>query len=93
MKKIELAIKTTYTSSISVVVTTHQNSTCSLLTSAKLSIGYLVVGITRELDKKPSLHCSSIYINILWSVLQQYLPALISMHCPHVLLLIYICFP
>ena len=27
-----------------------------MLTSAKLSVGYLVVGITRELDKKPSLH-------------------------------------
>ena len=46
-----------------VVTTTHQNSTCSLLTPAKLSIGYLVVGITRELDKEPLLHCSSIYIN------------------------------
>jgi len=30
-------------------------------------------GITRELDKEPSLHCSSIYINYMWSVLQQYL--------------------
>ena len=30
-------------------------------------------GITRELDKKPSLHCSSIYINTRWSVLQQYI--------------------
>ena len=29
-------------------------------------------GITRELDKEPSLHCSSIYINYMWSVLQQY---------------------
>ena len=46
-----------------VVATTYQNGTCSLLTSAKLSIGYLVVGITRELNKEPSLHCSSIYIN------------------------------
>jgi len=72
-----------------VVATTHQNGTCSLLTSAKLSVGYLVVGITRELDKEPSLYCFSIYINTTWSVLQQYLPALMSMHCPHVLLLIY----
>ena len=40
----------------SVVVTTHRNGTRSLLTSAKLSIGYLVVGITRELDKEPSLY-------------------------------------
>ena len=46
-----------------VVATTRCNSTCDMLTSAKLSVGYLVVGITRELDKEPSLHCSSIYIN------------------------------
>ena len=38
-----------------VIATTRRNGTCSLLTSAKLSIGYLVVGITRELDKEPSL--------------------------------------
>jgi len=55
-----------------VVATTRWNGTHSLLTSAKLSVGYLVVGITRELDKKPSLHCSSIYINYIWSMLQQY---------------------
>jgi len=48
---------------ISVVATTCQNSTCDMLTSTKLLDGYLVVGITRELDKEPSLHCSSIYIN------------------------------
>ena len=29
-----------------VIATTRQNGTCSLLTSAKLSVGYLVVGIT-----------------------------------------------
>ena len=29
-------------------------------------------GITRELDKEPLLHCSSIYIIYMWSVLQQY---------------------
>ena len=56
---------------IIVVVTTCWNSTCSMLTSAKLSIGYLVVGITRELDKKPSLYCYPIYINYMWSMLQQ----------------------
>ena len=56
-----------------VVATTRWNGTCSMLTSAKLSIGYLVVGITRELDKEPLLHCSSIYINYMWSILQQYL--------------------
>ena len=37
-------------------------------------MGYQVKsgGITRELDKEPSLHCSSIYISYMWSVLQQY---------------------
>ena len=70
-----------------VVATTHWNGTCSMLTSAKLSVGYLVVGITRELDKEPSLHYSSIYINTMWFILQQYLPALMSIHHPHVLLL------
>ena len=39
-----------------VVATTRRNGTHSLLTSAKLSVDYLVVGITRELDKEPSLH-------------------------------------
>ena len=73
----------------SIVATTCRNGTCSMLTSAKLTEGYLVVGITRELNKEPSLHCSSIYINTMWSMLQQYLPALISIHCPHVLLLIH----
>jgi len=58
---------------LDVVATTRRNGTHSLLTSAKLSVGYLVVGITRELNKKPLLHCSSIYINYMWSVLQQYL--------------------
>ena len=54
-----------------VVATTRQNGTCSLLTLAKLSVGYLVVGITRELDKEPLLHYYSIYISYKWSVLQQ----------------------
>jgi len=76
-----------------IVATTRQNSTRSMLTSAKLLVSYLVVGITRELDKEPSLHCSSIYINTSWSVLQQYYPALMSIHHPHVLLLIHMCFP
>ena len=39
-----------------VIATTRQNSTRSLLTSAKLLTDYLVVGITRELDKEPSLY-------------------------------------
>ena len=56
---------------ISVVATTCRNSTRSMLTSAKLTEGYLVVGITRELNKEPLLHCSSIYINTKWSMLQQ----------------------
>jgi len=55
-----------------VVATTHRNGTRSLLTSAKLSIGYLVMGIIKELDKEPLLHYSSIYINTSWSMLQQY---------------------
>ena len=54
-----------------VVATTRQNDTCSMLTSAKLTEGYLVVEITKELDKEPSLHCYPIYINYMWSVLQQ----------------------
>ena len=72
-----------------VVATTRWNSTRSLLTSAKLIEGYLVVEITRELNKEPLLHCSSIYINTMWSMLQQYLLALMSIPLPHVLLLIY----
>ena len=45
-----------YPISSSVVATTCQNGTCDMLTSAKLSVGYLVVGITRELDKEPLLY-------------------------------------
>jgi len=56
---------------ISIVATTHWNGTCDILTSAKLSVGYLIVGITRELNKEPSLHCYPIYISYKWSVLQQ----------------------
>ena len=48
---------------LSIVAITRWNSTCSMLTSAKLSEGYLVVRITRELDKEPSLHCYPIYIS------------------------------
>jgi len=68
----------------SIVATTRHNGTCDMLTSAKLSDGYLVVGIIRELDKEPSLYCSSIYINYRWSMLQQYLLALMFMPLPHV---------
>ena len=42
--------------SANVVATTRWNGTCSLLTSAKLSVGYLVLGITRELDKESLLN-------------------------------------
>ena len=55
-------------------------------------VGYQVMngGITRELDKEPSLHCSSIYINTKWSVLQQCV-SLMSIHhastsCPLLIL-------
>jgi len=57
----------------SVVATTRRNGTRSMLTSAKLTEGYLVVGFTRELDKEPSLYSSTIYTHGSWSVLQQYL--------------------
>jgi len=44
------------------------------------------VGITRELDKEPSLHCSFIYITYKWSMLQQcvYLMSIhhASISCP-----------
>ena len=38
-------------------------------------MGYQVKsgGITGELNKEPSLHCSFIYITYMWSMLQQYL--------------------
>ena len=55
-----------------VVATTRWNGTRSLITSAKLTEGYLVVGITKELDKEPLLHCYPIYISYKWSMLQQY---------------------
>ena len=68
LKPLELGKRITL---VFVVATTRQNGTYSMLTSAKLSVDYLVVGITRELNKEPLLHCSSIYINTMWSVLQQ----------------------
>ena len=51
-------------------------------------MGYQVKsgGIIRELDKEPLLHCSSIYINTMWSMLQQcvYLMSIhhASISCP-----------
>ena len=67
-----------------VVATTRQNGTCNMLTSAKLSVGYLVVGITRELDKEPSLYYP-LYIYMAPSLCYNniYL-ALKSMPLPHV---------
>ena len=65
---------------ISVVATTRHSRTNDLTTSKALSrLSSNEWGITRELDKKPSLHCSSIYINYMWSVLQQYV-YLMSIH-------------
>jgi len=76
-----------------VVATTRQNSTRDMLTSAKLSVGYLVVGITRELDKEPLLYYP-LYIYMAPSPCYNNIyPALKSMRCPHVLLLIHMCFP
>ena len=75
-----------------VVATTHWNGTRSLLTSAKLSVGYLVVGITRELDKEPSLYYP-LYIYMASGLCYNNIyPALKSKPLPHVLLLIHICF-
>ena len=42
----------------------HSSHKLVALTSVKLSVGYLVVGFTRELNKEPSLHCYSIYMFI-----------------------------
>ena len=44
-------------------------------------MGYQVTngGITRKLNKEPLLHCSSIYIIYMWSMLQQYV-YLMSIH-------------
>jgi len=66
-------------------------------------VGYQVTnrGITRELDKEPSLYCSSIYTITSWSMLQQYV-YLMSIYyaftsCPithpHVFSLRLPCFP
>ena len=68
-----------------VVATTCQNSTHSMLTSAKLSVGYLVVGITRELDKVPLLYCSSIILQAPGPCYNNnYLPL-----CPYIVLMFY----
>jgi len=78
---------------IGVVATTCRNGTRSLLTSAKLSDGYLVVEITRELDKEPSLYYP-LYIYMAPGLCYNNIyPALKSIPLPHVLLLIHMCFP
>ena len=72
-----------------VVATTRQNGTHSLLTSAKLLVGYLVVGIIRELNKEPSLYYL-LYIYMAPGLCYNNIyPALKSMLLPHILLLIY----
>ena len=76
-----------------VVATTRQNGTHSLLTSAKLSVGYLVVGITRELDKEPSLYYPLYIYMASGPCYNNIYLALKSMYLPHVLLLIHMCFP
>jgi len=77
----------------SVVATTRRNGTRDMLTSAKLSVSYLVVGITRELDKEPSLYYP-LYIYIASGPCYNNIyPALKSMLLSHVLLLIHMCFP
>ena len=67
-----------------VVATTCWNGTHSLLTSAKLLTGYLVVGITRELDKEPSLYCPLYIYMAPGPCYNNIYPALKSMPLPHV---------
>ena len=76
-----------------IIATTCWNGTCSLLTLAKLSIGYLVVGITRELDKELSLYYP-LYIYMAFGLCYNNIYLVLkSMLLPHVLLLIHMCFP
>ena len=82
----------TYQKEKIVVAITRRNGTRSMLTSAKLSDGYLVVGITRELDKKPSLYYPLYIYMAFGPCYNNIYPALKSMHLPHVLLLIHMCF-
>ena len=67
-----------------IVATTCRNSTCSLLTSAKLLVDYLVVGITRELDKEPSLYYPLYIYMAPGPCYNNIYPALKSMPLPHV---------
>ena len=76
-----------------VVATTRHSRTNDLTTSKALSrLSSNEWEITRELDKEPSLYCSSFYITYKWSVLQQCV-YLMSIHhasyiCPDVIPLI-----
>ena len=59
-------------SSSTVVATTRHSRTNDLTTSKALSrLSSNKWGIIRELDKEPSLYCSSFYITYKWSMLQQ----------------------
>jgi len=75
-----------------VVATTHRNGTRSMLTSAKLTEGYLVVGITRELDKEPSLYYPLYIYMASGPCYNNIYPALKSMPLLHILLLIHMYF-
>ena len=57
----------------SVVATTHQNGTCSMLTSAKLSNGLSHSGDYKRTRQGALTILSTIYIHGSWSMLQQYL--------------------
>ena len=76
-----------------VVATTCWNSTCSLLTSVKLTEGYLAVGITRELNKEPLLYYPLYIYMAPGPCYNNIYPALKSICLSHVLLLIHMCFP
>jgi len=76
-----------------VIATTCRNGTRDMLTSAKLSVGYLVVEITRELNKELSLYYLLYIYMAPGPCYNNIYPALKSMPLPHVLLLIHMCFP
>jgi len=76
-----------------IVAITYRNGTHSLLTSAKLLVRYLVVEITRELDKEPLLYYPLYIYMAPGPCYNNIYLALKSMRHPHVLLLIHMCFP
>ena len=68
----ETRVLTSRMNTPAVVATTRHSRTNDLTTSKALSrLSSNKWGITRELDKEPSLYCSSFYITYKWSVLQQ----------------------